>query len=199
MQVADVELATLADVTSPSDTLSITYTPCALSNANEGVASAFDNRLDRKLDVLNGNLGPTTIDITPAVGSTVVSGLMIICANDDVGFPGRTPMNVTLLGSNDGTNYNLLFTTPLVQNSQNFQDQQFSFENTAGYTQYRIVLDAPFSDTDLQLGEIELLGTIGSGTPANDACAMRDAYHCRDDHGHQLQCDGHEPDPVQQR
>lgn len=171
MQVAEVQLSTLADITSPSDLVSITYQPGASSNANEGVASVFDNRLDRKLDVLMGNLGPTTIDVTPAVGSTVVSGLVIYGASDDTGFPGRTPMNATLLGSNDGTNFNPIFTTALAQTNANYQDQSFSFANTTGYTHYRIVLDVPFSDTDMQIGEIELLGTAGAGTPANDNCA----------------------------
>ncbi len=171
MQIAEVQLSTLGDVTSPSDVVSITYTPGASSNANEGVANLFDNRLDRKLNVLNGNLGPTTIDITPAVGTTVVSGIVMYGANDDVGFPGRTPTNITLMGSNDGTDYTPLFTSALAQATANYQDQQFSFENTTGYAHYRLVLDVPFFSTDMQLGEVELLGTVGAGTPANDMCA----------------------------
>ncbi|MFZ4576544.1 MAG: GC-type dockerin domain-anchored protein, partial [Phycisphaerales bacterium] len=76
---------------------------------------------------------------------------------------------LNLEGSNDGVNYTTLLTTAMVENTLNFQDQSFSFANTAAYTRYRLTLGAPFGGGDLQLGEISLLGSVGATT--NDDCS----------------------------
>src|SRR5262249_7109322 len=147
--------------------------PGASSNGTEGPAHLIDNKIGSKFRVLNGNLGPTTVDITPLAGATVVTGLSYFSAADDVAFPGRTPQHITLLGSTDGVNFTPGFTTPLVQATANYQDQEFEFTNTNQYTKYRLVFDVPFSSTDMQVGEIELFGTSpGQAPPSNDQCAQ---------------------------
>jgi hypothetical protein len=172
MQVAEVQLATSVDITSPDDMVTVTYTPGASSNPTEGPTHLFDNAIGAKFDVLNGNLGPTTVDVTPLAGATVVTGMAYISANDDQAFPGRTPQNITLLGSNDGTNFTQIFTTAVTPATDNFQDQEFEFANAASYTQYRLIFDIPQSSTDMQVGEIELYGVAPNQVPPdNDACA----------------------------
>jgi hypothetical protein len=172
MQVAEVQLATKVDITSPDDPVSITLPDGAMTGPGEGVNSLFDNKLGTKLDVQVAGAGPTTVDITPLAGSTVVSGLSFFSANDDAVFTGRTPSNITVFGSNDGVQFNQIFTTAggLLPATDNFQDQEFDFENSTAYAQYRIVFDPPFGGGDLQVGDLELFGTANSMAPANDNC-----------------------------
>src|SRR5262249_4397748 len=113
------------------------------------------------------------VDVTPLIGSTVVTGMAYFSASDDVDFPGRTPQNITLLGSNNGTTFTQIFATPLAQATANYQDQEFEVPNGIAYSQYRLVFDVPFSSTDMQVGEIQLFGTSpGLVPPANDQCAQ---------------------------
>ena len=172
MQVGEVQLLTAADILTPGDPFVITYTAGAFSNANEGAANLFDNRGGTKLDVLNGNLGPTFVDITPGVGASTVNAIDVFGGNDDATFGGRSPTYVTLYGSNDGgVTFTQIFTTPIVQVTRNYEDQQFGFANTTTYTSYRVEFGPAQNSADMQIGEIQLLGTASATPPSNDSCA----------------------------
>jgi hypothetical protein len=175
MQIAEVQLATGIDVTSPEDEVSITLPKGAFTGPNEGVNRLFDNKLNTKLDVQNATGGPSIVDLRPLAGATVVNGMSFFSANDDLFFPGRTPQNITLLGSNDGTNYTQIFTTPVNQAANNWEDQEWVFKNTTSYTRYRLVLDVPYFSTDMQIGDMQLYGTADTSRPANDDCATATA------------------------
>ncbi|MBC7772896.1 MAG: hypothetical protein H7210_10405 [Pyrinomonadaceae bacterium] len=172
MQVAEVQLATKVDITSPFDTITAVLPKGGLTAPNQGVDKLFDNKLGTKFDVQNAINGPTQVDITPLVGASVVNGLSFFSADDDTAFGGRTPQIVTLLGSNDGSNYTQLFTTATMQATDNFQDQEFDFENSSSFLHYRIILDIPFSSSDMQLGDLQLFGTASLAAPVNDECSQ---------------------------
>ncbi len=171
MQVADVQLVNSVDVLTAGDPFTVTYSGDGRSPAGEGPANLFDNQANSKMGVFDGNQGPTTIDVTPGVGASTVTGIDIIGGNDDEGFPGRTPSYVTLFGSNDGVNYVQIYTNTLVQTTADLQGQDFVFPNAVSYTRYRIELGPCTGDTFLQLGEIQLYGEISNAAPANDNCA----------------------------
>ncbi len=171
MQIAEVQLVTQGDVLTPGDAVVTTLTPGAsFGSVLEGGDKAIDNTLNGKMNVVGGNLGPTLLDVTPGAGPTVVTGVDVIGAADDVAFPNRTPSYITISGSNDGVTYAQIFTSTLTVVTSNFQDQQFSFANTTAYTHYRIELGASI-DGSMQIGEVQLLGEAGTLPPANDECA----------------------------
>ena len=171
MQIGEVQLATAVDITGPDDTVVITFPPGGFTAPNEGVDKLFDNRVGTKLDVQLAS-GPTTVDITPLAGATVVNGFSIFGANDDTAFPGRTPQSVTIFGTNDGVNFTQLFDTPVTQTVINLFDQEFEFANSTPYTSYRIVFGLPAFDTDLQIGEFQLFGFApNQAPPSNDECS----------------------------
>jgi len=172
MQVAEVQLATAIDVTTSADTVSITLPKGAFTDPAQGVDKLLDNKLGTKLDVQMANLGPTIVDITPVAGATIVSGISYFSGNDDSFFLGRTPSSIELQGSNDGVVYDTLTTILPQQASFNYQDQEFEFGNSTSYTQYRLVIGTPLFDTDMQIGDIELFGTVPNPmAPANDQCS----------------------------
>jgi hypothetical protein len=170
MQVGEVQLVTAGDILTPGDAFTVTYTPGASSPANEGPASLFDNRLGTKLGIFDGNLGPTVIDVTPGVGASVVTGFDFFGASDDNAFQGRTPTYAAIYGSNDGVNFTELGRSDLVSSIDNFQEQELRFANTTSYTRYRIEFGPSQFDSFLQIGEIQLYGSVSNAAPANDTC-----------------------------
>jgi hypothetical protein len=171
MQVAEVQLATGIDITSPEDQAGLVIPKISFTDPGEGVERLFDNNLGTKLRVQNFVTQEICVEIWPLAGSTVLNGLSYFSANDDANFPGRTPQNITIYGSNDGVNSTQIFTTPLAQATDNFQDQEFDFANTTAYTQYAICLGAPFSGQEMQIGDLQLFGTANTMAPPNDDCA----------------------------
>ena len=127
-------------------------------------------------------VGPVGLVITPAE-PTIVTGLRIYASDSE---PGRDPLDYTLEGSNNGTTYtvissgvvNLPLDRNLVANvvAPSNDDgspnslREFLFANGSSYTSYRLT----FSDirtggdegnSSLRIGEIELLGVVGTATP----------------------------------
>lgn len=172
-------ISTLQDVTSPFDTVEMVG---GTAPANEPVANAIDDTTSKYLNFgTDGNnsapfAGPVGLTVTPALGSTVVTGLRIYTANDAV---ERDPANYTLEGSNDGTTFTVIssgaLALPAARNAAalgidplTLANQEVLFSNTAGYTTYRLTFADVKNNTtanSMQLGEIELLGEAGTGTP----------------------------------
>jgi hypothetical protein len=170
MQIAEVQFNTFGNILTPGDGISATIPSGASIPTGQGVTGLVDGALGVKFNVVGGNLGATTVDITPAAGGTIVSGIDVMGTLDDATFPNRVPATLVLSGSNDGTNYTQLLSTPLTQFTANYSDQQFSFANTTSYTRYRLVFGASPASS-MQLGEIQLFGTTLGAAPANDLCA----------------------------
>ena len=167
-------LSSLADITSPEDTIEGfggTWPD------GEAPANAFNNNTTKYLNFgPEGDpfAGPVGVTVTPAIGSTVVSGIRFYTANDA---NERDPMDFLLEGSTDGETYTRIaggaLNLPTARNNAGLElnalgqaIQEVNFANTAGYTSYRITFNTVRGATanSMQIGEVELLGVEGAGT-----------------------------------
>lgn len=167
------------DVTVPGDEITAVG---GNSPAGEEVANAIDDTTTKYLnfgtdgDQAAGFQGPAGLIVTPSMGSTIVTGLRIYTANDAA---ERDPVDFHLEGATDGTNFVDIVSGSLVlpdaRNAAGLAldplsaaNYQVLFQNTAGYTTYRLTFnDVKNSATanSMQIGEVELLGQPGTGTP----------------------------------
>jgi hypothetical protein len=155
------------DITRPGDAI----VPSSSNHpAAEPAPAAIDD--DSTTKYLNFDAEGGTNDVgfvvTPALGSTVVTGMSLQSANDA---PERDPMTVALEGSgaaaapawDDATAW-----TPIVQIdvpafADRFTWQTFVFNNTAAYKHYRWVVSAVADVTtanSMQIAEVGLLGSV---------------------------------------
>jgi hypothetical protein len=164
-------LSDLTDVTAPGDTIAIFG---GTSPANEPVAMSIDNTTSKYLNFgLNGAApfaGPVGLVVTPASGASVITALRFYTANDAT---ERDPADYVLEGSTDGTTFTLISSNsvtlpdarnaaalPLNPTGQSVREVRFN--NTAGYTTYRLTFTRvknPATANSVQIGEIEFLGT----------------------------------------
>ena len=168
-------LSTLADVTAPSDPITIFN---GSSPAAEVVAHALDNVTDKYLNYgttgtqLAPFVGPVGLVVTPALGSTLVTGVRIYTADDH---PERDPAGFVLEGSNNGgSTYSLITSNlltlppdrspagsaldPLAQ-----PNQEIRFNNSKLYTTYRLSVYHAKNDASansVQFADAELLGSV---------------------------------------
>ncbi len=166
MQIAEVELLSWPEISSPNDALSITLPPGAAEV--RGVGLLFDRQLalTRKLEVAPISGGNTVVDIVPAAGATILKGFEMIGAADDFTYPQRRPSSVMVAGSIDGIHYTSLSTVVPAAPTSNLQIQEFSTSSNAmAFTQYRITFGPPASGDRLQLGEMRLFGETASLPP----------------------------------
>jgi hypothetical protein len=168
-------LSTLNDVTAPSDPITIFN---GSSAAAEGVAHALDNVTDKYLNYgtsgtqLAPFVGPVGFVVTPALGSTLVTGVRIYTANDA---PERDPIEFKLEGSNDGgATYSMitsnLLTLPPDRNAAGSAldplsqpNQEVRFSNSKLYKTYRLSVDHVKNDSaanSMQFADAELLGSV---------------------------------------
>jgi hypothetical protein len=130
---------------------------------------AIDDNTGTKFLHFRGDLMSTGIQVTPAVGATVVSGITLTTANDE---PGRDPISYELSGSNvsiDGP-YEVIAAGDIVDFAQADAWPRFAknetpilFDNAVAYEHYQIVFPAirgPVGGgvNSMQIAEIELLG-----------------------------------------
>lgn len=172
-------LSTATDVTAPGD--EVTSVGGASPDA-EQVANAIDNTTSKYLNFGTDNdqnapfVGPVGLVVTPSAGSTVVTGLRFYTANDAV---ERDPVDYLLEGSNDGANFTQIasgaLSLPDARNASALEldpttqpNQEVLFSNSAGYTSYKLTFQSVKNNAtanSMQIGEIEFLGTTGTGTP----------------------------------
>jgi len=163
---------TLADVTTPGDPIAILN---GSSPATQTVTNAIDNTSSKYLnfdaDAAAPFVGPVGFVVTPSKGASIVSKLRVYTADDT---EARDPVDYMLEGSNDGASWSLissnLLTLPSGRNAggvglnpltQNVW--HVAFANTTAYTSYRLRffnVKGNATATSMQLGEIELLGTV---------------------------------------
>ena len=118
------------------------------------------------------NEGPTGIQVTPAIGPTIVTELTLTTAND---VPGRDPIAFELYGSNDGIDgpYTLIASGDVVDFAGEAEWPRFTknetaitFDNNVAYTSYQLLFTAirgPVGDSvnSMQIAEVELIGVPG--------------------------------------
>ena len=178
-QSASAALLTLDDVTLPGDPVQIVNgvndgdanASGVGGGGSEGAAQAIDNTTTKYLNF--ADLGSGFI-VSPSRGPSIVKAIRLYAANDA---PERDPAsfwlegaaspngpftliaasNVTLGARNAGGQQ----IEPNGPNTMNFVD--FSFPNTTAYATYRVtfptIANAAFANS-MQIGEVELLGTI---------------------------------------
>jgi hypothetical protein len=185
--------STNLDVTQPGDvTISFGDNSGTEHGANADAGEAID---DSFTEWQNGGSGinaaanfppfggPVGFTNTPAVGSTVLSGLRIYPGQDA---SANDPSSYILEGSNDGgITYLTLSSGPLaLPGTRNptssavdpayfnpltltyVSVQEILFSNTRGFTSYRLTFPnvvSPSSASYLEVGEVELLGVPGLG------------------------------------
>lgn len=173
-------VSTKTDVTTTSDTITMLN---GSTPANEVVANAINDNTTKYLNYgPDGNTaapfaGPTGLIVTLGNGSAVVTGLRVYTANDGT---ERDPIDYKLEGSNDeGATFNTIasgpLNLPLERNGAGLNldpltlvNQEVRFDNSAGYTTYRLTFNNVRNNTtanSMQIGEIELLGEYGIGAP----------------------------------
>ena len=190
-------LSTLTDVTAPTDLVTQfgdqsngTLPPEGGTGGNGSVNDVPPNAIgnDNLLTWQNGGSGlnveagfapfggPVGLVITPAAGTTLVTGLRIYTSGGNV---ERDPADYKLEGSNNGVNYTLISagalslpagrataTTPFNPIEQPVQEVLFA--NNAAYSSYRITFNNVKNNStanSLQIGELELLGVASAANP----------------------------------
>jgi hypothetical protein len=126
-----------------------------------------DNDTATKFLHFKGATEPTGIQIAPAVGATVVTGLTLTTANDAV---ERDPASFEVYGSNESIDgpYELIAAGDIVDFAADEAWPRFTmnatpieFDNTVAYMYYQVlfptVRDAG-SANSMQIGEVELIG-----------------------------------------
>ena len=133
----------------------------ANSPGAEGVAKVIDG--DTKTKYLNFDKLNTGFTVTPKSGASVVTAISLTTANDA---PPRDPATWTVLGSNNGTDYEVIATGPLAAHPARFRTETLAFSNTKAYTSYRVlfptVVDAGAANS-MQIAEVALIGTASGG------------------------------------
>ncbi|MDT8300211.1 MAG: LamG domain-containing protein [Sedimentisphaerales bacterium] len=134
---------------------------------------AFDDDVTTKYLHFKGDFDPDPgtggagLQITPAAGPTVVTGLTLTTAND---VPGRDPIAFELSGSNDSIDgpYTLIASGDIVDFAQAEEWPRFTmnatpimFDNDVAYTHYQLIFTAirgPVggSVNSMQIAEVEL-------------------------------------------
>ena len=174
---ASAALITLDDVTLPGDPIQVVNgvndgdASFGAPPAAEGADKAIDNTTTKYLNFLD--LGSGFV-VTPSRGPSVVNGIRLYSANDA---PERDPGSFWLEGANSPTGpFTLIAASNVTLGGRNAGGQQiepnavntlnsvtFMFPNQAQYSTYRVTfptLANSASANAMQIGEVELLGTI---------------------------------------
>jgi hypothetical protein len=174
---ASAAVFTLEDVTLPGDPVIVvngvndTDANSGAPPAAEGAAQAIDNTTTKYLNFLDYGSG---FIVTPSQGPSTVRAIRLYTANDA---PDRDPTSFVLEGaqSADGP-FTVIYASPvnlpgqtarnaagqpLNPNTQYFVD--VAFNNAATYSAYRVTFPTirdGLNTNAMQIGEVELLGTI---------------------------------------
>ncbi|HEY7120114.1 MAG TPA: PEP-CTERM sorting domain-containing protein, partial [Tepidisphaeraceae bacterium] len=139
-----------------------TFTP-----ATEGVEHAIDKGSNAKY--LNFGGAGSGFQVTPAIGSTIVSSLVLTSANDA---PERDPASYQLLGSNDGSTFVQIASGTVPAFPGRLTEQELTFANALPYTQYQVIFPTvadPTTNNSMQIGEVQLVGVAAVPEPTGVA------------------------------
>ena len=161
------------DVTAPGDVVQGVPNDGLMDGDNFGWPGAetpdlaIDDDAGTKFLHFKGELEPTGIQIEPAFGASVVTGLTFTTANDA---SERDPISFELSGSNDSIDgpYTLIASGDIVDFAMEIEWPRFTmnatpiaFENDAAYKYYQVMFPAlrdAASANSMQIAEVELLG-----------------------------------------
>jgi len=140
---------------------------------NELPKFAIDDQILTKFLHFKGDVEPTGIRVTPAMGPTVVTGVRFCSANDTAGgYPGRAPVTYELSGSNDSIDgpYTLIakgsivdFAGPTAWPNRTWTTTPMTFANTVAYKHYQLLFPTTWNhlygttESCMQIAEVELL------------------------------------------
>jgi len=133
------------------------------SPSNEQAPNAIDNSIFTKY--LNFDKINAGFDVKPSVGSTVVTGLRLTTANDEV---ARDPASYALYGSNGSIlgPYTLIASGSLsLPFARRSVGPTVNFANSVSYKFYRLrfpTVKNSFSANSVQIAEVEFLGVSSS-------------------------------------
>jgi len=120
---------------------------------NEGVTLSIDNDWGTKY--LNFDGDDTGLQITPSIGATIVSAFTLTSANDDF---GRDPTSFTLMGSNNGIDFEPIASGSVPDFPNRYATQLFEISNSTAYTSYRLMFPTVDGAPLMQIAEVELIG-----------------------------------------
>ncbi len=163
----------LADITGPNDM--VQGVPNEVRDGStagwpdgEAPKYAIDNLSGEKFLHFAGEVVPTGIQIAPAAGTTVVTGLTLTTANDA---PERDPITYELSGSNESIDgpFELIASGDIVdfndvnEAAPRFSKTTIAIDNAVAYDYYQVlfptVRDAGAANS-MQIAEIELIGGV---------------------------------------
>jgi hypothetical protein len=156
------------DITTPGDTIQGVPNDLDWPTA-EAPEYAIDDNSGTKFLHFKGFSEPTGIQVTPSVGSTVVTGLSFTTAGDAA---ERDPIAYELSGSNAGIDgpFTVIAAGDIVDFSQTtawprqtVNETQISFDNTVAYAHYQIIFTAvrdAGSANSMQIAEVGLIGEL---------------------------------------
>jgi hypothetical protein len=158
----------MADITGPDDMVQGVPNDGDWPGA-ETPDLAVDDNVNTKFLHFKGETEPSGIQIAPAAGVSVVSGLTLTTANDS---PNRDPISYEIYGSNDSIDgpYELIAAGDVNDFAQAADWPRFTrnattiaFDNTVPYAFYQVlfptVRDAATANS-MQIAEIELIGEV---------------------------------------
>jgi hypothetical protein len=173
----DIQKVFVADVTGPGDAVQgVPNDGITTGGGNNGwpagelPAYVVDDNTGTKFLHFKGEAEPTGIQVTPAVGATIVTGLALTTANDA---PERDPVKFELSGSNESINgpWTVIASGDVNDFAQvdawprfSTNKTAISFQNAVAYKHYQVMFTAlrtPASANSMQIAEIELLGVLG--------------------------------------
>lgn len=163
VQIAEVELLAYPEISSSNDLVTAT--------ANGPFWSAPQTLADRHMNgnfkfAVENNTSNVVVDITPAAGSTLLKAFELIGGGDSGNMPERHPVSLTVLGSNDGTNFVTLGSFTPARPTSNLQIEEFSLaSNNGAYTHYRFNFGPQQSGVWWQLAEVRLFGELAAALP----------------------------------
>ena len=146
-----------------------------------------DNQILTKYLHFKGNVEPTGVRITPAMGSTIVTGLTFTSANDA---EARDPVEYELSGSNDSIDgpYTLIAEGPIVDfagdtiwERRTKTTTPIQFSNNVAYKHYQLMFPTireAANANSMQVAEVELLMDIvkASDPAPADGSAHEDTW-----------------------
>jgi hypothetical protein len=160
-------LLTTMDITSPGDAVQ------GVPNDDDWPAAespdlAFDDDVTTKYLHRKGGAMATGYQITPMVGSTIVTAVTLTTANDA---GNRDPITFELSGSNTGIDgpYEVIAAGDVVDFAGEAEWPRFTqnetaieFQNAASYTHYQILFPTLRGESEalMQIAEVELIGSI---------------------------------------
>ena len=133
------------------------------SGASEGPDNVKDNSPRTKWCNTTATW-PSTVYLRYQFDTAQVARMfMLSSANDDMSYT-RSPRDVRIQGSNNGSTWTTLATVTGIVFTNNYQDRVFAFPNETAYTYYRLVLDSTTNGTSgtFQIGDFSLGTGVGA-------------------------------------